>query len=89
MTHNKSINESLLDYPEWFKHINDEGRLWPKWLKYWIEKARNKEVPIYFARFEDLITNPKKTLSELFSFMLKVDSIEGTVIEKRIEDVVT
>jgi hypothetical protein len=39
MTHNKNINENLKDYPEWYKHIEQEGKLWPRWINYWIEKA--------------------------------------------------
>jgi hypothetical protein len=59
MTHNKNINENISEYPEWIPHIESEGRLWPKWLNYWIDKTRNKEIPVFFCRFEDLITDPK------------------------------
>lgn len=33
--------------------------------------------------------NPKRELSNLMKFILGMDSLEGTVIEKRIEDVVS
>ena len=38
-------------------------------------------------RYEDLILNPEPVLTELFCFLLGVDSIEGTVVEKRIHEV--
>jgi hypothetical protein len=44
-------------------------------------------VPVLFCRFEDLITTPKQALSDIFAFVLGTPSIEGTVIEQRIEDV--
>ena len=37
-------------------------------------------------KFEDLIHDPIPILKELFSFIFDVDSIEGTVLEKRIEE---
>ena len=46
-------------------------------------------VPVHFVRYEDLVSRPKETLSELFCFLLEVESVEGTVIEKRIEDLGT
>jgi len=45
-------------------------------------------VPIYYFRFEDLISDPKKVLSEIFCIALGVESLEGTVMEQRIEEVV-
>ena len=45
-------------------------------------------MPTYFLRYEDLCVRGKETLSELFCFLLNVKSIEGTVIEKRISDLV-
>ena len=56
-------------------------------MNFWINAAKNKEVPVYFVRFEDLIVDPKKFLGEIFSFFLDVDSIEGTIVEKRIEEI--
>ena len=37
-------------------------------------------------RYEDLKLNPKPVLKEMFCFLLDVQSIEGTVIEKRIDE---
>ena len=46
----------------------------------------SKKIPTYYMRYEDLCTRPKEILAELFSFVLNVKSIEGTVVEKRIND---
>ena len=44
-------------------------------------------IPTYILRFEDLIMNPEPILNELFCFLLDVDTIKGTVIEKRIFEI--
>ena len=62
--------------------------IWKKWHEYWINKAKQQDVPILFFRFEDLLSDPQTTLSDIFSFALKVENIKGTVIEKRIMDAV-
>ena len=46
------------------------------------------QIPCYYVRYEDLILDPEPVLKELFKFMLGADNIEGTVIEKRIQDYV-
>ena len=38
-------------------------------------------------RYEDLKINPKPVLSDLFCFLLDVPSIEGTIVERRINEV--
>lgn len=47
----------------------------------------NRTLPIHFLRYEDLYNEPETTLKELFAFILGVDSIEGTVMEARIDEV--
>ena len=51
--------------------------------------AENTDRPIYFFRFEDVMANPRVELQNLMKFILGMDSIEGTVLEQRIEDVVS
>lgn len=58
MTHNNDINEDFTTFPEWALHIQEEIGFWKRWHNYWIERARNKEVPVFFFRFEDLLANP-------------------------------
>jgi hypothetical protein len=49
---------------------------------------RIAKLPHYFIRYEDLCTNPQKTLEEIFCFLLEVKSVEGLNIQKRIKQVV-
>ena len=50
--------------------------------------AEETKKPIYFFRFEDVLQDPRRELTNIFKFILGMDSIEGTVIERRIEDVI-
>ena len=45
------------------------------------------QIPTFYVRYEDMCLDAKTTLNQLFCFLLEVPSLEGTVIEKRIEDV--
>lgn len=47
-----------------------------------------KKVPILFLKFEELKDEPKETLESTFKFLFGVDSLSGTVIEKRIQDAI-
>ena len=49
--------------------------------------AEKGDKLIYFFRFEDVIANPRKELCDLMQFVLGLESIEGTVIEHRINEV--
>mmetsp|Transcript_13207 Transcript_13207/g.20591 ORF Transcript_13207/g.20591 Transcript_13207/m.20591 type:complete len:125 (-) Transcript_13207:188-562(-) len=44
--------------------------------------------PVYFIRYEDLRSNPQKTLEEVFCFLLNKPSIEGLNIQRRIKAIV-
>mmetsp|Transcript_27078 Transcript_27078/g.36193 ORF Transcript_27078/g.36193 Transcript_27078/m.36193 type:complete len:185 (+) Transcript_27078:157-711(+) len=46
------------------------------------------KIPMYYLRYEDLVLNPEPVLREMFCFLLSVESVAGTVIEKRIADYV-
>ena len=46
---------------------------------------RQRGYPMFFIRFEDLKSDPYPILKSLFKFLLDVDDISGTVLEKRIE----
>jgi len=48
--------------------------------------AEDSNKPSYFFRFEDVLANPREELHKLFKFILALDTLEGTVIERRIED---
>lgn len=42
-------------------------------------------APVYFLRYEDLLTKPKETLEGLFCFLMNRESIEGLNIQRRIQ----
>ena len=44
-------------------------------------------IPVYYLKFEELRENPKICLNEVFSFLLEKKDLSGSVIEKRIQDV--
>lgn len=48
------------------------------------ERIANR-VPTYFCRYEDLLKGSTEILTEIMSFILNVDSLEGTVCEARIK----
>ena len=53
--------------------------MWDESYTYW--RHENKDaVPLFYYRYEDLVTNPKKLLEEIFCFALGVESVEGTYI---------
>ena len=45
-----------------------------------------KEIPTFYLTYEQLILEPEETLTNMFTFLLGVESLEGTVIEQRIKD---
>ena len=48
---------------------------------------RKKKTPMHFLKFEELRDNPKRCLTEVFQFLLGQNDLSGTVIEKRIDEV--
>ena len=45
-----------------------------------------EKIPVHYVRFEDVRMKPSEVLTDLFKFLFEVDSIDGTVLEKRIID---
>ena len=88
-SHSLEINELYhIDFPDF----------WESWVTGITEVCRKnhdevlnsiaKSIPTYFMRFEDLKLRPEPVLTELFCFLLDVPSIEGTIVERRIKEVV-
>lgn len=79
------------------QYNEDLPEIWDSLLKVFVPLCANqhrmiinsisKDIPTYFCRYEDLRLDAAPVLNELFSFLLDVQSIEGTVVEKRIQDV--
>mmetsp|Transcript_1547 Transcript_1547/g.2255 ORF Transcript_1547/g.2255 Transcript_1547/m.2255 type:complete len:162 (+) Transcript_1547:895-1380(+) len=70
------------------------------WRKWTIIQAQNMEanhsfvlkqlsdkMPTLFIRYEDLVRDPRQGLTEVFKLTLDVDSLEGTILERRIREV--
>ena len=88
--HVGQFKEKLLEDPVWlfWKRFQRQCTIaWKIWHDYWIKVAEDSSKPVYFFRFEDVLENPREELTKLFKFILAMDSLEGTVIERRIEDV--
>jgi len=55
--------------------------VWHDFHEFWL-KAK---IPVHIIRYEDICKNAFNSFTELFKFILSVETIEGTLIEKRIE----
>ena len=78
------------DYPEWWDwYIRKNATNMKRWYDVLISQCTVKEKnPIYICRYEDLITQPKQELMQLFAFLLDCEDLTGTNCEKRIDEVV-
>ena len=56
--------------------------LWKNFQSFWLEEPK---IPTYIVRFEDLLSDRKNTLLDLFRFLLNEKDLEGTLIEALIE----
>lgn len=65
--------------------VRQEISCWRDFHNFWVKKARDENFPVLFFRFEDIMQDPKKVLMDVFAFTLDRPSVEGTLIEKRID----
>ena len=65
--------------------VKQEITAWRDWHAWWIETVQSEKGQAYFFRFEDLTSDPKSVMTDVFKFSLAVDTLECTVIEKRID----
>mmetsp|Transcript_18422 Transcript_18422/g.17541 ORF Transcript_18422/g.17541 Transcript_18422/m.17541 type:complete len:122 (-) Transcript_18422:420-785(-) len=63
-THTKTCaNDIPKEFPEEWEHIVKYGsNLSEKFNSYWIKAAQNKNLPVLFVRYEDLLTSKKECL---------------------------
>ena len=77
----------------------DEPEYFARWLNYilielvrfqneLLAELREKNLPMYFLKFEELRDNPRPLLLEVFSFLFGVTDVRGTGVEKRIDEVI-
>lgn len=74
-------------FPDW----------WSKWVPKQVENISQAhsyitsnvagKVPTLYVRYEDLVSHTSCVLTDLFKFVLDVDSLEGTILEHRISEV--
>ena len=68
------IKEKMSDFPEfWNTFIKERVKELRQYFNVMLEETKNEKVPIYFVRFEELLEEPNKVLSGLFSFILGVE----------------
>jgi len=49
-----------------------------------MKEFRDRNVPVYYIKYEDLIDNYQETMLLVSKFLLNSKTIEGTVIEERV-----
>ena len=90
MSHDISLENQLLEEPLrelWMRFQGYATKTYKRWYDHWISVAESEARPVYFFRFEDVLDNPKRELTGIFKFILGMESLEGTVIERRIEEI--
>ena len=55
--------------------------MWKDFHDFWL-KAK---IPVHVIRYEDIVLDPRATLTDLVKFILNVRTLEGTRVEKYIE----
>ena len=43
------------------------------------------KIPVHIIRYEDIVQKPEPTMADLMKFILNVETLEGTKIEKYIK----
>ena len=82
---NEKINERFPKF--WNEWVSSKVQNMKYNHEFVLESISNK-IPTLILRYEDLVLNPVKELTDLFCFLLDVPSIEGTVLQSRINTVV-
>ena len=88
---NKPDYDFSKDYPEWWNWFLQREA--PKMKRFFDVLIRDCTIedknPLYIVRYEDLVSEPKQTLMGLMSFLLEVEDLSGTNVERRIDDVLS
>lgn len=69
----------------WNDFVKQEMTCWRDFHNYWIKRARDENLPLYHFRFEDITKDPKQVLMDVFSFSLAKESVQGTLIEAKVD----
>jgi len=65
----------------WIVFVQDQIEQWKKFHEYYLAM---EECRVHFFRYEDLLSDSEKELTEIFKFVLDVDTLEGTQVETNI-----
>lgn len=73
-------------YPYWWdfwvkKFARIQARYFEALIRHTTKEGKN---PIYIVRYEDLCTHPTEELTGMMKFLLDMDDISGTNVERRI-----
>lgn len=75
------------DFPEWWsKWVSNQTENLVQSHKFIVENVVEK-IPTLYIRYEDLVMDPAFTLEEVFRFVYNIESLTGTVLERRINEV--
>ena len=82
-THDLSIADNDFEKfnNHWAEFIQQEITVWKDFHDFWL-KAK---TPVHIIRYEDIVLQPKPTLTELVKYILNVRSLEGTRVESYID----
>lgn len=76
-------DEDFKKHPEpWTAYTNNRIHSWAQFQQFWLEMT----IPKHIIRYEDLIEKPVEVLTDLIKFVLNVDDISGTKVERLIND---
>lgn len=73
----------------WERLVRYQINKWAAFHRWWLDYSKQKGIPLFFFRYEDIISsNPGDTFKDFFTFALELDTIKGTFIESRIDEVI-
>ena len=85
--HGLKYAESLhIDFLEWWTEFVEQTAMRLHFNHQNVIKSLTNQIPTFFIRYEDLVTNPETVLTNCASFFLGVPKtkLTGTILEKRI-----
>ena len=85
LTSREKLNE---DFAEWWAEFAKESAIKIQFNHDYIVNNLSKSIPTFILRYEDLLSDPETTLTDCFRFLLDAPSIEDTIVEKRIKEIV-
>ena len=85
-THTDSIKQKMYqEYKQEWEQFNAEQSLaYFMFHKFWLDFALKNNVPCIIVKYEDLIKDTKKEITNIIQFLIGYLITEGTIIEERI-----